>query len=91
LPDYIFGAPAWDMGWKAWCLDAGLVTTVEYQGEGVLHRTHTGAWYRHQETEGVHNRVLYAHQMSNLVRRGFTEGLHIPSRHFVETIKRRGA
>jgi hypothetical protein len=91
LPDYIFGAPAWDMGWKAWCLGVGLVTTVEYQGEGVLHRTHTGAWRRHQDDEGVHNRVLYAHQMSELVRRGFTSGLHIPAAHWVEMIKKRGA
>ena len=93
LPDYIFGAPAWDMGWKAWCLgseDEFPVKTVEYAEEGVLHRTHTGAWRKHQDEEGVHNRVLYARQMSELVRRGFTEGLHIPRAHFTQCIKERG-
>lgn len=60
FPKFLLGAPAWDMGAKAWTLLVG-VQCLELDDGSVLHNTHTGLWRQRMflETEGEYNRKLF--------------------------------
>lgn len=84
FPDFLLGAPAWDMGAKAWTLLRG-IGCYELDDGSVLHNTHTGLWRQRMflETEGAYNRRLFRGLMEKVRKTGVPEGaLHLNPRYW---------